>query len=257
VSTSRTDEVSLDPELDRQLDNAVWHALTTHHAAQAQGRGRARRYDPDYSPFCAVESLDGSIDAQGWADLAALTHPGGAVLLFRPAVPEGPPEWNTALRAEGHQMVLDVRPDDVTRLASAAATLPVRPLTVDDVPAMAALVAETQPGPFRDRTIDLGSYVGVHDEGRLVAMAGERFRWPGATEVSAVCTHPDAQGRGLAAALTMLVASGIAARGDLPFLHVASTNDGARRVYERIGFRTRRLVDVRVLITPTEEVDRA
>ena len=69
---------------------------------------------------------------------------------------------------------------------------------VANVAAMLALVELTQPGPFAPRTIELGRYLGVHDNGQLVAMAGERCRLPGYREVSAVCTHPDARGRGLA-----------------------------------------------------------
>lgn len=104
---------------------------------------------------------------------------------------------------------------------------------------MLALVELTQPGPFRQRTIELGDYYGVFADGRLVAMAGERLQTPHFTEISAVCTHPSARGRGLAAALTHHVASGISARGQTPILHVAEHNDTARRVYARLGFDVR------------------
>jgi predicted GNAT family acetyltransferase len=110
----------------------------------------------------------------------------------------------------------------------------------DDVPAMVVLVELTQPGPFRPRTIELGHYYGVFDGDRLIAMAGERLQTPWFTEISAVCTHPDARGRGLAAVLTYHVASAIAARGQTPILHVAAHNHAARRVYERLGFTVRR-----------------
>jgi len=102
---------------------------------------------------------------------------------------------------------------------------------------MLDLVARAQPGPFRKRTIDLGRYLGIRTEdGRLVAMAGERLRMPGWTEVSAVCTDPEFRGKGLGARLTLAVAAGILARGELPFLHTVHDNDNAIRLYERLGF---------------------
>jgi predicted GNAT family acetyltransferase len=114
-----------------------------------------------------------------------------------------------------------------------------RPLTGDDVPAMLALTDLAKPGPFFAETVRLGGYVGLEEDGRLVAMAGRRLRLPGAVEVSAVCVHPDVAGRGLGTAVTRRVAREILAEGDTPFLHVAHGNDGARRVYERLGFAVR------------------
>jgi predicted GNAT family acetyltransferase len=109
-------------------------------------------------------------------------------------------------------------------------------LTESDVPEILDLVERAKPGPFRKRTIDLGRYLGIRVDGRLVAMAGERFHLPGWTEVSAVCTDPGFRGHGLGARLTMAVAAGILERGELPFLHVAGDNAGAIKLYERLGF---------------------
>ncbi len=117
---------------------------------------------------------------------------------------------------------------------------------------MLALVELTQPGPFRPRTIELGHYFGIFEDGALVAMAGERLQTPEFTEVSAVCTHPSARGRGLAAALSHRVATGILARGQTPILHVALTNVGARRVYERLGFVVRRELEFVAVETPAK-----
>jgi predicted GNAT family acetyltransferase len=124
-------------------------------------------------------------------------------------------------------------------------------LTVDDVPQMVELVKITQPGPFRDSTIAMGNYFGHFRGGQLVAMAGERFRPDGFAEVSAVCTHPDAQRQGLASALTNRVVQEIFARGQQPFLHVAQSNERARRVYEALGFRERRQVEFVLVKTPS------
>ena len=223
------------------LDNAAWHALLGPHAEVAEGGGGARRYRPDVSVFHAGRD-DGS---EAWADLRPLAID-GVVVLFR-GVPMTPPAgWQRLFGGEGHQMVLDGPP-------RASAPLPdtdpvtgqrvtTRALTDDDVDDMVALVARTEPGPFRPRTIELGGYVGIFHDDRLVAMAGRRLRPPGYVEVSAVCTHPDARRRGYASIVTADVATAIAAEGDTPILHVATTNHSARAVYEQLGFRIRRVV---------------
>ena len=109
----------------------------------------------------------------------------------------------------------------------------------DDVPEMLELTRLTNPGPFLPRTIEMGDYIGVRDGDRLVAMAGERFRVPGWTEISAVCTAPSHRGQGLATKLLRAVAAGIEARGERVFLHVVATNTGAIRLYEALGFSIR------------------
>ncbi len=127
--------------------------------------------------------------------------------------------------------------------AGGAVTAEIRPLTHDDVGEMLALTSLTQPGPFLAGTIELGGYVGVFDGEQLVAMAGERMHLPGHTEISAVCTHPDHRGRGLAGALTRRVAHTVVDRGETPILHVRAGNDDAIRVYERLGFTVRKTIE--------------
>lgn len=218
------------------LDNAVWHALATVQADVAEVAGAARRYQPDVSVFAGVDELDGA----AWADLAKLAGPGGDVVLFRAGDVDIPDGWHLEHTGIGNQLVLDelVAVPDVEAVA----------LTEADTDEALALIEVARPGPFRRRTLALGGYWGVRDGDRLVAMAGERVRLPGWTELSAVCTHPDARGRGLAAALSQRVSQAILERGEVPFLHVAEGNDGARRVYERLGFRFRaqvRFADLR------------
>ena len=120
------------------------------------------------------------------------------------------------------------------------------PLGDGDAAEMRALAELTQPGPFHARTHELGDFVGIRENGQLIAMAGERLRVPGFTEISAVCTHPDARGRGLAAILMRVVAAKIVARGEQLFLHVYPHNKSAIAVYERLGFRHR--ADVRLTV---------
>jgi ribosomal protein S18 acetylase RimI-like enzyme len=212
------------------LDDAVWHALTTQHEAFAEVAGVARRYPPDVSVFGAL----GEPDDTAWRDLATLVGPGGHAVLFRGELPDPPPGWTHLGGGRGHQMVLgELAPVDLPDA---------RALGPADVGEMLALIELTRPGPFAVRTIELGDYFGAFDGGELVAMAGERLRFPGFCEVSAVCTRSDHRGRGLAAGLTALVARRIRARGEAPFLHHAADNDPARRVYEALGFEFRREV---------------
>jgi predicted GNAT family acetyltransferase len=124
-------------------------------------------------------------------------------------------------------------------------------LTQTDVPEMLELISRTTPGPFAARTIDMGDYFGIRDQGQLVAMAGERFRPPGYTEISAVCTTPQFRGRGLATRLVLAVAHGIRQRGATPFLHVASTNAAAIKLYESLGFKPRRVIEVESVQPPS------
>jgi ribosomal protein S18 acetylase RimI-like enzyme len=232
--------VSDTPEAARLLDNPVWHALTgplrrcadPASAAGDSSAAGAARFDPEVNIFAGVPEVN---DA-GWAALAALAGPGGFTALFRDAIPPPPDGWQEHYRASCFQMIagdLAPRPD-------------LEPLTLGaaDAEEMLALAQLTEPGPFFIRTHEQGRYIGVRREGRLVAMAGERFRVPGFTEVSAVCTHPDARGEGLGGALTLEIAWGIRERGDEAFLHLLDTNETAHRLYLKLGFVDRRTSQV-------------
>lgn len=218
------------------LDNAVWHALrgplSRFADDQAPVRDDALRFHPDVSIFAAANRLD----EEGWAALAELVGPEGSAVLFRDNVPEPPEGWKELYRGPTWQLVAaDLAP--VPRLD-------LTPLGPSDADEILALVKETEPGPFGPRTVELGRYVGIRENGELIAMAGERFRLSGWTEVSAVCTLPSARRRGLAGALTLEVARAIRERGDEAFLHVIEENESALRLYLSLGFTIRRKVDV-------------
>ena len=125
--------------------------------------------------------------------------------------------------------------------------LPIRRLGEADAPAMMALTALTNPGPFARRTYLLGEYWGIERDGQLVAMAGERLKQPGFTEVSGVCTHPDHLGRGYARDLCLTALRRIAGRGERAYLHVFASNTGAIALYEKLGFCHRRDIRVGIL----------
>jgi ribosomal protein S18 acetylase RimI-like enzyme len=173
-------------------------------------------------------------DEQDWADLAELARPGGVVALSATWLPF-PENLEVVFRGEGVQLVAGEQAghdgvpgdDEIVRLGP------------QDVPEMLDLVARTEPGPFCPRTIELGTYLGIRRSGGLVAMAGERLHPPGYTEISAVCTDEAWRGHGFGSRLTLAVAAGIRARGEVPFLHAIATNVTAIRLYGQLGFRLR------------------
>lgn len=159
-----------------------------------------------------------------------------SVGLFRDAVPEVSSGWEEQFRIECFQMIAGDIPLSTSR--------DVVPLGPDDAQEMLDLVQLTESAPFGLRTRELGRYVGVRRDGRLVAIAGERFRVPGFVEISAVSTHPDARGRGLATDLTLNVAASIRMGGGEACLHVIDSNETALRLYSKLGFVVRRKVEV-------------
>ncbi|MFF3978211.1 GNAT family N-acetyltransferase [Streptomyces sp. NPDC001828] len=224
------------------LDNAAWAALTGPQAHFAERHGRAARFPADVSPFTALEDPD---DVLAWDDLALLVGPDAVTPVTAAlTVPDG---WHIEQSGEGVQMVATALRDepapDAVRLGPA------------DVPEILELIALTKPGPFLPRTVELGTYLGLREGGRLIALAGERLRPPGWTEISAVCTHPDHRGRGLATRLVRAVARGIRERGETPFLHAAANNTNAIRLYESIGFTLRRHTRFTLVRTPGRPSD--
>ena len=112
---------------------------------------------------------------------------------------------------------------------------------------MIALTELTKPGPFYARTHELGVFLGVRIDGQLVAMTGERMKPGNYTEMTAVCVHPDHRGRGYGQLLLGAVARQIVARGEIPFLHVFTSNTSAIALYRRQGMEIRRQLHVTVL----------
>lgn len=222
------------------LDNPIWNTLTTDHAAFAVGNDLARRYPTDIGPLSGVpDQSDACYD-----QLRRLAGPGGVVALFLESPPVSRDGWTLVHGGELNQMILRAGPRTAKESPAAAK---IRRLTTDDVTAMVNLAELTAPGPFRERTIELGSFWGALEEGRLVAMAGQRMRLPGFVEISAVCTHPDARGRGYARALMLMVIQDIQASDRVPFLHVFADNYSAIRVYEALGFALRKTLHLGVL----------
>ena len=210
------------------LDNPIWHALEGPHCRHALGRGLARHYPRDISPFSAIAEASSA----AYSDLADDLPMGTEARLLRTQVEPLPKGWEEIRRWTLLQMVAQRPPEEGERSAAV--------LSQGDAPAMMDLVAATEPGPFARRTPLLGSYLGIRVGHRLVAMAGERMRVSGHVELSAICVHPEARGKGYAAALTRELMRRAFAQGERPFLHVRPDNGPAVALYRRLGFETRR-----------------
>ncbi len=224
-----------------QLNNPVYAALTDAHAGFAETRGRAVRYAADVAPFTA---LPGAATAEDWADAACLIGDDGylAVAALQGGL-DAPPGWTTLREYEIVQMVEEC----LRGVAEPRAVV----LGRDDLPDVLQLVRATEPGPFLERTIELGRYLGLRFDGALVAMAGERMALNGWREISAVCTAPSHRGQGLAARLVGAVTAGIHARSERVFLHVLASNRNAISLYERLGMRIRARGTILVMAPPT------
>src|SRR5882757_7616809 len=218
------------------LDRPIWSALTTRQKDLAEGGARARRFPPAIGPFADLVDMS----PQSFAELAAIMSGSEISVLFTPDAVTPPDNFKILLADTGEQMI-------GTPAESAVSGVNIVTLGVRDVPDMMGLVELTKPGPFGLRTHELGTFLGIKVDGQLVAMTGERMKPGNYTEMTAVCVHPSHRGRGYAQALLGTVARGIVARGEIPFLHVFTSNESAIALYRKQGMEIRRRLHVTVL----------
>jgi GNAT superfamily N-acetyltransferase len=218
------------------LDNVIWRALTSRNRSFAEGDDLALRYPAPIAPFAAMSERT----AASFQSLGAILPAGDQIALFTLEEVIPPPFFSVVKRDFVDQMVLD-------RIPAQHGSAPIVRLEARDVPDMLVLVEATHPGPFGPRTIELGQFIGIRRDGMLVAMAGERMRLDGFTEISAVCVHPSYRGQGLAAELVSALAQSIASRAETSFLHVFSSNHAAIELYRKLGFVLRQHMHLAVL----------
>ena len=226
------------------LDNVIWQALTTRQTQFAEGDGRARRFVREVTLLGAlVEDTP-----EGYADFARVVGNGGTGALFLDEPYESCAGWEFVAGAPLLQMVFENGKHSPGRANSEPEIIAeIVELGPQDSPEMIDLTSLTKPGPFGTRTHELGTYLGIRRGGKLVAMAGERLKVPGHTEVSAVCTHPDHTGNGFARVLMMEIMRRIQDRDETPFLHVRADNTRAIDLYKLLGFRERKFGHFAVL----------
>jgi predicted GNAT family acetyltransferase len=222
------------------LDNIIWKALTTRQAEFAESFNQARRFTPEVSPLAALDEPT----PDGYESLAGLVSTQATIGLFLEAPCQPHPGWSFLAGAPMPEMVYEGNGVQLSRSSSGPEIVE---LGATDVPDMMALTALTKPGPFHKRTHELGTYMGIRRDRKLVAMAGERLKVPGYTEVSAVCTHPEHTGHGYARLLMAEMMRRILDRGETPILHVRQDNVRAIELYQRLGFNQRVLLHFAVL----------
>lgn len=210
------------------LDRPIWNALNTSHAHLAEGEGGARRYPPSIIPFAQAESDD----PESLFALAELCGPGEDLFIAQATPVVLPRGLAAILEAPGVQMIADKAMPEIDDPR-------IKMLGDADAEEMLALALLTKPGPFTLRAQALGAFWGIKENGRLIAMAGVRFRHPGMQEISGLCTHPGAQGRGFGRLMMRYMGGKIFARGEQPYLHTFASNTGAIALYEKLGFRLR------------------
>ena len=218
------------------LDNPIWNALTTEQTRFAVGNGLARAFHPEVSVLAGMPEPSEA----AWAALADLAEQRTVAVFLAKECAAG-----SGLEEVRAAPLLQM--EHAGKMPGVSARGEIVALSAADVPEMAALVELTKPGPFSARTIEMGTYLGIRDGGRLVAMAGQRLHAPGYVELSAVCAHPDSTGKGYAATLMSALIEQIRSRGETPFLHVRPDNARAIALYHRLGFSDRKLLHLMVL----------
>jgi predicted GNAT family acetyltransferase len=225
---------------DHPLDRPLWNALTGRLKAFALGDAHAVRIDPDLGVFLAA--ADDTPESRRSLNRLAALHPGSGLIEREGSVMEAVlPDQPVASRSPCAQMTC------AALTASGAPDIDFETLGATDAAEMLALATLTKPGPFRGRTQELGGFIGVRHEGRLVAMAGNRLRVEGFTELSGVCVHPDFRGRGLAGALSRIVVARVLESGEQAFLHAYAGHEATVRLYEGLGFSARTRMTYTVL----------
>jgi ribosomal protein S18 acetylase RimI-like enzyme len=210
------------------LDNHLWKALNGNFARYSRPVGRVRLLSPDIGSVCAIEEDSPA----SLSDLASALPVGEEMLVIAPQ----------PIHATAELEVLAVKPvlQMVAELPEPAIlSVPTVRLGQDDFAQMLALVDVARPGPLGSRALELGSFRGVFERGRLVAMAGERLRLDRYVEVASVCTHPGYRGKGYAKAVVSALMREIVGAGCIPFLGVDEGNMAAIQLYGSLGFKYR------------------
>lgn len=209
------------------LDNPFWSSLQTRHAHLALRADAVARYPTEYAPFLGVRD-DGLAADEA---LSTLVVPGEDVYLLG-VTPQVPAGWTLVPVGPLAQMVCDAP----LEVIDGPEIIPLDATHRADVVALTDLV---YPHFFRARTMAMGRYFGIYDGARLAAIIGERLGTGQHVEMSAICTHPEYVGRGLASRLTAFLSNDALARGVTPFLHVSLANTRAKTLYEHLGYRLR------------------
>ena len=211
------------------LDNPIWNSLNSVDAKLNEGTKQVAIFSPEISPFVGLKDWD----IQSQENLFNFLPAERTVSTLISTPFNLSDKWDLIFSLGLFQMVCkDPKPFTGT-IAS------IEHLSDKHIPSMIELTALTKPGPFTQRTIDFGNYVGIFKNEHLIAMAGERLHLSHFTEISAVCTHPSYVGNGYAAFLIDHLSRDIKSKGKSAFLHVRQDNQRAINLYNGLGFEIR------------------
>jgi ribosomal protein S18 acetylase RimI-like enzyme len=223
------------------LDTPIWTALTTKQAQHAHTSALARRFPPEMTLLGALAANT----AMAFDSLAQLIQRDPVTLYFT-SPPQIPAGWEIVRSVELHQMVQETEAPPPSAERDTAPE--VIELTPADVREMSVLYTATRPGRALCPKIQkLGQFLGIREDGKLVAVAGLRLHLPGYREITTVATMPGHEGRGYATAIVRALIQRIRSRGDRPFLTVGSSNSRAMEIYHRLGFKERALLYSRTI----------
>lgn len=223
--------------MEHVLDNPAWNALCTGNKIFAGGNDIAKYFPKEVSPFVGIPEVSAGNFNLLYDIIPFESH----FIFIAPHDIVIPEQWEIVHYLKCLQMVFE------GEVPADFADEDLLSLTEQHVPQMLELTQLTNPGPFIERTIEFGHYRGIFDGDKLVAMAGQRLNPTPYAEISAVCTHPNYLGRGYAGKLLLNQAKRIKAASEIPFLHVKSENERAIKVYEKLGFVTRKEMSFYVL----------
>ncbi|MBC7488310.1 MAG: GNAT family N-acetyltransferase [Cytophagaceae bacterium] len=219
------------------LDNPVWAALISENYKLSLGNDTARYFKSDVSTFAGVKEFT-ETNFKMLYDFIPFETP-VPIFTDQKLVTAGP--WKIITKVDSYQMLYTEHVEEKTKDTE------IVKLNEHHVPEMMALTKLTNPGPFLPRTIDFGNYEGILNEGKLVAMAGQRLHSGDFVEISAVCTHPDHLGKGYARQLILNQIRNIQSRKETAYLHVRLDNERAVKIYEKMGFQIRKNIFIYIL----------
>ncbi|WP_337968961.1 GNAT family N-acetyltransferase [uncultured Flavobacterium sp.] len=214
---------------ENKLDNPVWNSLSETHQEFAIDYNGTKFYNPDYCLFGGFTELETTIEATNQYSALAESF---FVVGEKPEIADS---LNIMKELVCLQMVLHEKIE-----------LPIETeivkLTKNHNEELCNLVNLVQPGYFKNKTPLLGDYFGIFKDNQLIAITGERMKMNAFTEVSAIITHPNHTGKGYAKQLIAHVVNRIFDQNEIPYLHVVESNIGAIKLYEKLGFETRRKI---------------
>jgi ribosomal protein S18 acetylase RimI-like enzyme len=216
---------------NHKLDNPVWYSVSETHKNFGIDFGTIKFYHPDYCSFggiVALENIENSI-----SEYAKLVN-NFYIIGQKPIVLDN-------LKIDHELICLQMIIHDKIEGNIEDQIVKLEEEHLDD---LLGLVKIVYPEYFKKKTSSLGNYYGIYKNNQLVAVTGERMQMDEYTEVSAVITHPEHTGKGYAKQLVTHTVNAIFAKNKTPFLHVAESNVGAIKLYEKFGFETRAKISV-------------